>query len=195
MGLLMHKLLLWFLQMKKWIEKKTGIQVNSLAKEVIADITEQVKNYPDVVRALEIYKKLGKTSIKKYYAMINCSTSDDRVRGTFQFYGANRTGRWAGRLLQLQNLSKNHFDNIDMPRDLIRTKDWEAVDMLYGNVADVLSQLVRTALIAPKGYIYSVADFSAIEARVVSWLANEHWRMEVFRGDGKRTTNLREKQG
>ena len=173
------------LQMRKWIEKTTGVQVDSLAKEVIADVLEQVKDYPQVVEALDIYKKLSKTSIKKYYAMINCSTPDDRVRGTFQFYGANRTGRWAGRLLQLQNLSKNHFADIDTPRNLIRERDWEAADMLYGDVADVLSQLVRTALIAPKGYIYSVADFSAIEARVISWLANEHWRMEVFRGDGK----------
>jgi DNA polymerase len=173
------------IQMRKWIERVTGLQINSLAKDVIADVIEQTKSFPQVAEALNIYRKLSKTSVKKYYAMINCSTSDDRVRGTFQFYGANRTGRWAGRLLQLQNLSKNHFDNIDLPRDLIRARDWETVDMLYGDVSDVLSQLVRTALIAPEGYIYSVADFSAIEARVISWLANEHWRMEVFRGDGK----------
>lgn len=173
------------IQMRKWIEKATGVEVSSLARDVISDVLEQVKDYPHVVEALEIYRKLSKTSIKKYYAMINCSTLDDRVRGTFQFYGANRTGRWAGRLLQLQNLSKNHFDDIDLPRDLIRWRDWNTVDLLYGNVPDVLSQLVRTALIAPAGYTYSVADFSAIEARVVSWLANEHWRMEVFRGDGK----------
>lgn len=173
------------LQMRKWIEKVSGIQVDSLAKEVIADVVEKTKDYPQVTEALDIYKKLSKTSVKKYYAMINCSTPDDRVRGTFQFYGANRTGRWAGRLLQLQNLSKNHFSDIDLPRDLIRARDWETADMLYGDVSDVLSQLVRTALIAPEGYIYSVADFSAIEARVISWLANEHWRMEVFRGDGK----------
>lgn len=173
------------IQMRKWIERVTGLQINSLAKDAIADVIEQAKDFPQVTEALNIYRKLSKTSVKKYYAMINCSTSDDRVRGTFQFYGANRTGRWAGRLLQLQNLSKNHFDNIDLPRDLIRARDWETVDMLYGDVSDVLSQLVRTALIAPEGYIYSVADFSAIEARVISWLANEHWRMEVFRGDGK----------
>ena len=173
------------LQMRKWIEKVSGIQVDSLAKEVIPDVVEKTKDFPQITEALDIYKKLSKTSVKKYYAMINCSTPDDRVRGTFQFYGANRTGRWAGRLLQLQNLSKNHFANIDLPRDLIRARDWETADMLYGDVSDVLSQLVRTALIAPEGYIYSVADFSAIEARVISWLANEHWRMEVFRGDGK----------
>lgn len=173
------------LQMRKWIEKVSGIQIDSLAKDAMADVIEKTKDYPQITEALDIYKKLSKTSVKKYYAMINCSTPDDRVRGTFQFYGANRTGRWAGRLLQLQNLSKNHFADIDLPRDLIRARDWETADMLYGDVSDVLSQLVRTALIAPEGYIYSVADFSAIEARVISWLANEHWRMEVFRGDGK----------
>src|SRR5574344_852468 len=173
------------IQIRKWIARVTGVVIDSLAKDVISDVIEQTKAFPQVTEVLEIYKKLSKTSVKKYYAMINCSTPDNRVRGTFQFYGANRTGRWAGRLLQLQNLSKNHFANIDTPRDLIRARDWETVDMLYGDVSDVLSQLVRTALIAPKGYIYSVADFSAIEARVISWLANEHWRMEVFRGDGK----------
>lgn len=172
-------------QMKKWITSVTGLNITSLAKEVIPDVLEQVKDYPSVINALEIYQKLSKTSVKKYSKMINCATSDDRVRGTFQFYGANRTGRWAGRLLQLQNLSKNHFADIDTPRDLIRHREWEAVEMLYGDVADVLSQLVRTALIAPEGCTFSVADFSAIEARVISWLANEKWRMDVFRGDGK----------
>lgn len=172
-------------QMKSWIQRMTGVPVESLAKEVIPDVIKQVEDYPEVLQAIELYRKMQKTSVKKYYAMVNCSTPDDRVRGTFQFYGANRTGRWAGRLLQLQNLSKNHFEDIDLPRDIIRARDWETADMLYGNVPDVLSQLVRTALIAPEGYIFSVADFSAIEARVISWLANEQWRLDVFRGDGK----------
>lgn len=139
----------------------------------------------ELVTILENRQKLGRSSVKKYYTMINCAMADDRVRGTFQFYGANRTGRWAGRLVQLQNLSKNHFDDLETPRELIRNRDWDTVEMLYGDVSDVLSQLVRTTFIAPKGKMYSVADFSAIEARVVSWLANEEWRMEVFRGDGK----------
>lgn len=173
------------LQMKNWLKSVTGLDITSLAKDAIEPLIEQLKDYPKALEALDMYRKMGKTSIKKFYAMIDCSTKDDRVRGTFQFYGANRTGRWAGRLLQLQNLSKNHLSDIDAPRNLVRARDWEAIDMLYGNVPDILSQLVRTALIAPKGYTYSVADFSAIEARVISWLANEKWRMDVFHGDGK----------
>lgn len=146
---------------------------------------DAVKKFPELVTVLENRQKLGRSSVKKYYTMINCAMNDNRVRGTFQFYGANRTGRWAGRLVQLQNLSKNHIDNIDIPRELIRKRDWEAVEIMYGDVSDILSQLVRTTFIAPKDNIFCVADFSAIEARVVSWLANEDWRMEVFRGDGK----------
>lgn len=146
---------------------------------------EAVQAFPELVTVLENRQKLGRSSVKKYYAMINCAMSDERVRGTFQFYGANRTGRWAGRLVQLQNLSKNHITDIETPRELIRARDIDAVDMLYGDVSDILSQLVRTAFIAPNNKTYCVADFSAIEARVVSWLADEQWRMDVFRGDGK----------
>lgn len=172
-------------QIRKWIERKTGHAVLSLSKETMPDLLKEFVGYPDVIELLNIRKKLSKTSIKKYYAMLNCAMTDHRVRGTFQFYGANRTGRWAGRLLQLQNLSKNHVNNIQIPRNLIRNRDWEAVELMYDDVADILSQLVRTALIAPEGKILAVADFSAIEARVISWLANEKWRMDVFRGDGK----------
>ena len=172
-------------QIRQWIEKKTGNAVLSLSKETMPDLLKEFADYPDVIELLNIRKKLSKTSIKKYYAMLNCAMKDHRVRGTFQFYGANRTGRWAGRLLQLQNLSKNHISHIEVPRELIRARDWETVEMMYDDVADILSQLVRTALIAPKGKVFSVADFSAIEARVISWLANEKWRMDVFRGNGK----------
>ena len=172
-------------QIKKWILLKTGQAIDSLNKEEMPNVLETLKAYPKVLELLELRQKLSKTSIKKYTAMVNCAGDDNRVRGTFQFYGAGRTGRWAGRLLQLQNLSKNHIENIARVRDLIRIQDWDAVDMLYGDVSDILSQLVRTALIAPKGMVFSVADFSAIEARVISWLADEDWRMEVFRGDGK----------
>lgn len=172
-------------QLCKWLSDKTGDSIISLAKDVLPGLIKQYENYPEVREALELRQKLAKSSIKKYYAMVNCATSDNRVRGTFQFYGANRTGRWAGRLLQLQNLSKNHLDDIDTPRELIRKGDWDTVDMLYGDVADILSQLVRTGIVAPEGKILAVCDFSAIEARVISWLAEEDWRMDVFRGDGK----------
>lgn len=172
-------------QIRQWIEKTTGCVVMSLSKETMPDLMKEFVDYPDVIELLNIRKKLSKTSIKKYYAMLNCAMKDHRVRGTFQFYGANRTGRWAGRLLQLQNLSKNHISHIEVPREMIRARDWESVEMMYDDVADILSQLVRTALIASPGKVFSVADFSAIEARVISWLANEKWRMDVFRGDGK----------
>lgn len=162
-------------------------QNQSMAADAIKMLLklEAVQAIPELVTVLENRQKLGRSSVKKYYAIMNCAMKDNRVRGTFQFYGANRTGRWAGRLVQLQNLSKNHIADIETPRELIRKRDWETVDMLYGDVSDVLSQLVRTAFIPPKGKIYCVADFSAIEARVVSWLADEEWRMDVFRGDGK----------
>ena len=172
-------------QIRKWIEDKTSNVVLSLSKESMPDLMKEFADYPDIIEMLNIHKKLSKTSIKKYYAMLNCAMKDHRVRGTFQFYGANRTGRWAGRLLQLQNLSKNHISHIEIPREMIRARDWESVEMMYDDVADILSQLVRTALIAPSGKVFSVADFSAIEARVISWLANEKWRMDVFHGDGK----------
>lgn len=172
-------------QIRQWIEKTTGCVVMSLSKETMPDLMKEFADYPDVIELLNIRKKLSKTSIKKYYAMLNCAMKDHRARGTFQFYGANRTGRWAGRLLQLQNLSKNHISHIEVPREMIRARDWESVEMMYDDVADILSQLVRTALIASPGKVFSVADFSAIEARVISWLANEKWRMDVFHGDGK----------
>lgn len=173
------------MQLKGWIRSMTGQEVDSFAKDAMDGLYERFESYPKVLELLDIRRKLSKTSIKKYYAMLNCSGKDGRVRGTFQFYGANRTGRWAGRLLQLQNLSKNHVANIELPRRLVREGDWDAVEMLYDDVPDILSQLVRTALISAPGAVFSVADFSAIEARVISWLAGEEWRMEVFRGDGK----------
>lgn len=172
-------------QIKSWIKHKTGLDIESLNKAEMPNVYKAVEKYDEVKRVLDIRKSLSKTSIKKYYAMLNCAMSDNRARGMFQFYGANRTGRWAGRLVQLQNLSKNHVANIEIPRELVRNRDIDAIEMLYGDVSDILSQLVRTAFIAPKGKLLAVADFSAIEARVISWLANEKWRMDVFHGDGK----------
>lgn len=172
-------------QLKSWIAQKTGLDVASLAKDALPGLIEQCENYPEVLQIINIRKSLSKTSVKKYNAMINCAMSDDRARGAFQFYGANRTGRWAGRLIQLQNLAKNHENDIASIRELVRAKDTDILEMLYGDVSDILSQLVRTAFIAKEGHVFSVADFSAIEARVISWLANEEWRMDVFNGDGK----------
>jgi DNA polymerase len=172
-------------QIKNWIQKQTGLVVDSLNKAAIQKVYATFEKYPKVIRLLDLRARLAKTSIKKYYAMLNCAMKDNRVRGTFQFYGANRTGRWAGRLIQLQNLSKNHTPAIEMPREIIRARDIDTVELLYDDVADILSQLVRTAFIAQKGKLFAVADFSAIEARVISWLSGEEWRMDVFRGDGK----------
>lgn len=172
-------------QIKKWVADKTGINIESLNKAEMPNVYKALENYPEVIQILNIRNSLSKTSIKKYQAMLNCAMKDNRARGMFQFYGANRTGRWAGRLIQLQNLSKNHVENIELPRSLIKQRDADSISMLYGDTSDILSQLVRTAFIAPKGTLLAVADFSAIEARVISWLANEEWRMNVFYGDGK----------
>lgn len=172
-------------QIKNWVQNQTGISVESLNKAAMPNVYKAFENYPKVIKLLDLRARLSKTSIKKYYAMLNCAMKDNRVRGTFQFYGANRTGRWAGRLIQLQNLSKNHISNIEMAREFIRARDIDAVELLYEDVADILSQLVRTAFVAQEGKIFAVADFSAIEARVISWLSGEKWRMDVFRGDGK----------
>lgn len=173
------------IQIRKWIESRSSIPVPSLSKEAMAELMDRFKGYPDVYELLKIRQRLSKTSVAKYYKMINCACSDNRARGMFQFYGANRTGRWAGRLLQLQNMSKNHIKDIEYARELIRDKNWHLAEIIYDDVSDILSQLVRTALIAPKDKIFSVADFSAIEARVISWLSGEKWRMDVFKGDGK----------
>ncbi|NBK26652.1 MAG: hypothetical protein EOM68_32170, partial [Spirochaetia bacterium] len=147
-------------------------------KAALKDAPRQIQ------QVLELRLQLAKSSIRKYQAMENAVCCDSRVRGMFQFYGANRTGRFSGRLAQLQNLPQNHLEDLGAARALVGSGDYEAVKMLYGDVPDTLSQLVRTAFIPRKGYRFIVSDFSAIEARVLSWLAGETWRMEVFAGNG-----------
>src|SRR5690606_1671274 len=138
-----------------------------------------------IKRVLEIRQELSKTSVKKYQAMVEARCEDGRVRGLLQFYGANRTGRWAGRLVQVQNLPRNYIDTLDLARKLVREKKVEALKLVYGNVSDTLSQLIRTVFVPREGHVFIISDFSAIEARVVAWLAREEWRLEVFNTHGK----------
>ena len=170
-------------QLKKWLEGR-GITLDKLSKETIPDIINSTDDQT-VKRVLEIRLSLSKTSTKKYDAMMNAKCSDDRVRGLMVLYGANRTGRWASRIVQLQNLSKNHLPDIDDARQLCCNGEFEMVEMLFGEPSSVFSELVRTAFIASPGNRFVIADFSAIEARVISWVAGEEWRMEVFRTHGK----------
>lgn len=171
-------------QIKSWLEFATGVRVPSLTKSVAQEMLQS--DLPvNIKRVLELKLLISKTSVKKYSAMIGAACSDDRIRGLLQFYGANRTGRWAGRVVQVHNLPQNHLPDLDDARNLVRNGDFDMLDMLYPNVSDVLSQLIRTALIASPGRTFIVADFSAIEARVIAWLAGERWRQEVFATTGK----------
>ena len=163
-------------QLKNWLEAE------SLTKQDVADMLKVAEGPRK--RVLELRQELGKSSVKKYEAIQNSVCADGRVHGLFQFYGANRTGRWAGRLVQLQNLPQNHIPDLDEARGILLDGDMGAMEMLYGSVPDTLSQLVRTALIAPEGKVFAVADFAAIEARVIAWLADEKWRQDVFREGG-----------
>lgn len=171
-------------QLTKWLKEETGEEVENLQKATVKNMIETLDN-DKAVRMLEIRQELSKTSVKKYAAMQSAMCNDGRVRGLLQFYGANRTGRWAGRLVQVQNLPRNHMDLLDVARDLVKKKDVEMIKLLFGNVPDTLSQLIRTAFIPSEGNKIMVADFSAIEARVIAWLAEEKWRQEVFRTHGK----------
>ena len=171
-------------QLMEWLEAETGEQVANLQKETVAELLN--RGYPEKVRrALSIRQQLGKTSIKKYVTMDNAKGEGDRVRGLTQFYGANRTGRWAGRLVQLQNLPRNYLKTLDYARETVRSKNYDRLHILYGNVPDTLSQLIRTAFIPSEGNKFVVADFSAIEARVIAWLAGEQWVNEVFATHGR----------
>ena len=168
-------------QMKDWLSDQ-GLQTDTLGKKAV---TELLKTAPENLReVLALRQQLAKSSVKKYHAMQNAVCSDGRARGMFQFYGANRTGRWAGRLIQMQNLPQNHLPDLEQARELVKVGDYEAVKMLYEDVPDTLSQLIRTAFVARPGAKFIVADFSAIEARVIAWLAGEEWRQEVF-AEGK----------
>lgn len=171
-------------QLKVWLELETGNEVKSLNKKDMPDIIKSCDS-SHVQRLLAIRQELGKTSVKKYEAMEKTVCEDNRVRGLTQFYGAARTGRWAGRLVQVQNLPQNHIPDLDLARSLVADDDLDMLEICYGNVPDTLSQLIRTAFIAKPGHTFIVSDFSAIEARVIAWLAGESWRMEVFRTHGK----------
>ena len=168
-------------QMKQWLSVN-GMETDTLGKKAVAELLKTAS--PELQTVLTLRQQLAKSSVKKYQAMQTAVCADGRARGMFQFYGANRTGRWAGRIIQMQNLPQNHLDDLAEARSLVRSGDFDAVKMLYEDVPDTLSQLIRTAFIAPDGKKLIVADFSAIEARVIAWLAGEQWRQQVF-AEGK----------
>ena len=164
-------------QMKGWLSEH-GINAESLGKK---DVQELMKTAPpELRRVLSLRQQLAKSSVKKYTAMQTVACHDHRARGTFQFYGASRSGRFAGRYIQLQNLPQNHIEDLAETRELLKSGNYEAMQLLYDNIPDTLSQLIRTAFIPREGYKFIVADFSAIEARVIAWLAGEQWRMDAF---------------
>ncbi|KRN88712.1 DNA polymerase [Ligilactobacillus ceti] len=169
------------LQIKQWL-KENNVETDSLDKKTVIELLKTSNN--KVSRVLELRQKLSKSSIKKYEAMINAVCLDDRCRGMFQFLGANRTGRWSGRLVQLQNLKRNSMSDLKQARDLVKDKNIEALDLLYEDIPNVLSELIRTAFIPKENTTFFVADFSAIEARVIANLAGEKWREEVFKNGG-----------
>ncbi len=172
-------------QLLGWLRGQ-GTELPDLRKETVAEMLDNPENLPEEVKTvLEIRQQLGKTSIKKYEAMKAACCTDERVRGLTQYYGANRTGRWAGRMVQMQNLPRNYLKTLDYARKLVKAGNYEGVKALYGNVPDTLSQLIRTAFIPSEGHKFVVADFSAIEARVIAWLAGEQWVNEVFATHGK----------
>lgn len=171
-------------QLKSWVENQLDEDLPGLTKDVISDLLSRDNLPLKVKRVLEIRQQLGKTSVSKYSAMENAMCEDDRVRGLLQFYGANRTGRWAGRLVQVQNLPRNYISTLDTARELAKIGNFEGLKILYNNVPDILSQLVRTAFITSKDK-FIISDFSAIEARVIAWLAGEEWVNEVFATHGK----------
>jgi DNA polymerase bacteriophage-type len=170
-------------QLRDWICSRLQKEIKSLAQEAVKNLLDQTEDRT-AREVLTIRQKTSRTSIKKYAAMLACAGKDNRARGLFQFYGAGRTGRWAGRLIQLQNLPRNYMDDLAQARSFVAAGDYDSLEMLY-DISDTLSQLIRTALVPSEGRVFAVADFSAIEARVIAWLAGENWRLEVFRTHGK----------
>ena len=168
-------------QMKQWLADN-GLETDTLGKKAVAELLKTAP--PELAEVLALRQQLAKSSVKKYQAMENAVCADGRARGMFQFYGANRTGRWAGRLIQMQNLPQNHLEDLGEARALVRCGDFDALEMLYEDVPDTLSQLIRTAFVPKKGAKFIVADFSAIEARVIAWLAGEQWRQDVIAKGG-----------
>ena len=171
-------------QIKQYIHQATGLPIQSLNKKELDDIEKQLKYWPKPRRVLEIRREMGKTSNKKYPAMLQCVCQDGRIHGLLQFCGAARTGRWAGRLVQIQNLPQNHLQDLDYARQLVKAGDLADFELNYSNPTQVLSELIRTAFIAKPGCIFHVCDFSAIEARVIAWIAGENWVLDVFRKGG-----------
>lgn len=168
-------------QMKQWLADN-GMETDTLGKKAVAELLKTAP--PQLQKVLTLRQQLAKSSVKKYQAMETAVCADGRARGMFQFYGANRTGRWAGRIIQMQNLPQNHLDDLSEVRGLVRAGDFDAVEMLYEDVPNTLSQLIRTAFVPQGDRKFIVADFSAIEARVIAWLAGEKWRQDVF-AEGK----------
>lgn len=165
------------LQLKEWLNKK-GLEIDSLAKK---DVESALKNAEgDIKEVLELRQELSKSSVRKYDAMKNVKGKDNRARGLIQFYGANRTGRYSGRLIQVQNLRRNNLKDLDLARSLVKNRDYETMEILYESPSDILSQLIRTAFIPKEGTRFIISDFSAIEARVLAWLAGEQWVLDAF---------------
>ena len=169
-------------QLKDWLVSR-GVEVESLSKKNVQELVGETEG--EVKEALKLRLLMAKTSVRKYEALERAVCSDGRVHGLLQFYGANRTGRWAGRLVQVQNLPQNHLEDLKLARDLVKEGRFEDIELLFGNTPGVLSELIRTAFVPKEGHRFIVADFSAIEARVISWLAGEKWRLEVFASHGK----------
>lgn len=172
-------------QLTCWLEEETESEIDNLRKDTVIELLDKGVNSEAAQRMLEIRQELGKTSTKKYNALETAVCADGRVRGLLQFYGANRTGRWAGRIVQPQNLPRTHLEPLALARELVKDRRMNALELIYGSIPDTLSQLIRTALVAAEGHMLVDADFSAIEARVIAWLAGEEWVLEVFRTHGR----------